>query len=130
MILIISKELDRSTDLVIDWLLYYGCKFVRINEEDNLRIYSLKVNDFGYHIQFKKGKELIDFSDIKTVWYRKDGLHFNYKIEIPYIFYNRNDITEFEENELGKLKEFIENCLADRNILGRSITNKNFTNCS
>jgi len=34
MILILSEQIDNTTDIVCSWLNRYGCEFLRINEKD------------------------------------------------------------------------------------------------
>jgi len=41
MILILSDEHEPTTDLVIDWLLYYKKDFIRISEENSIKLHSI-----------------------------------------------------------------------------------------
>lgn len=96
MVLIISEEADYSTNVVIDWLLFYNEKFVRINEEDNLNV------DFnGTDIVFKKDDCSFSFNEIKSVWYRRGDLSLKFK-EI-----GESQLDSFRRRELSKIKEFI-----------------------
>lgn len=96
MILIITEEADLSTSLVIDWLLFFKIKFIRINENDELKVVfnegNIKIvtNNCSFYI-----------SELKGVWYRRGFL--NLKIKSV----DKGTIDEFRKNEFIKLKEFI-----------------------
>jgi ATP-GRASP peptide maturase of grasp-with-spasm system len=75
MVLIISKDLEPSTDKVIDWLYYMGVPFQRVNGEEILSSKmgaSLYVDKDHYNIQFS-GKIAASLKDVSAVWYRRDG---------------------------------------------------------
>lgn len=96
MVLIISEEADYSTNVVIDWLLFYNEKFVRVNGEDDL------IADFnGTDIIFKKDNYSFSINEIKSVWYRRGDLSLKIK-EI-----RESQLDSFRSRELGKIKEFI-----------------------
>jgi hypothetical protein len=72
MILILSTDGDLSTDHVINWLIYYNCKFLRINDNDILTSkfsFSLTQNNTYLNI----GNKNIDLQAVKVVWFRKFG---------------------------------------------------------
>lgn len=96
MILIITEEADYSSSLVINWLLFYKIDFVRINENDILKVEFLK-DDFiisNNEIAFK-------FSQIKGMWYRRGFL--NLKIDLT----SDSEINFFRKIEFKKVLEFI-----------------------
>lgn len=96
MVLIISEEADYSTNVVIDWLLFYNQIFVRVNLEDNLNI------DFnGDDFIFSNGKINFSLSKIKSVWYRRGDLPF----KINKI--GEEQLDAFRIREINKIKEFI-----------------------
>jgi desulfoferrodoxin (superoxide reductase-like protein) len=65
MILIISqKNLERSTELVIDWLRYKHIPFVRKNGNDFIQNLDFEIGSNGFDI-----KE--EYSSIKVYWYRR-----------------------------------------------------------
>ena len=70
MILLLSSEGDRSTDMVVQWLEYYDRPYVRINPldfiENSIEVYpSAEV--------FCINGEKFRFDDIRAVWYRRFG---------------------------------------------------------
>jgi len=80
MVLIITQEDDRSTDDIIDWLLYYNKPFVRINGDDFNRS-DLRYNySVGNDIDKIASLEGVDFSQITSVFYRR-WISFNFSYE-------------------------------------------------
>ncbi|KQM27571.1 hypothetical protein [Chryseobacterium sp. Leaf201] len=66
MVLILSNKNDFTTNLVQDWLYYYGKEVTRINSF--IKDLSFKTNDI--FIESDAGKE-ISLNGIKSFWYRK-----------------------------------------------------------
>lgn len=96
MILIISEEADFSTNVVIDWLLYYNKKFVRINLEDDLNI-----SFNGSNIAFKSKNYSFNLEEITSVWYRRGDLPIKYKET------GDSKLDNFRIREIKKIKEYI-----------------------
>ena len=69
MTLILSQYSDSTTDIVIDWLNYYGHSFIRLNGEDLLKkgAISFSENKFIFKIE---GKET-ESENINSVWFRR-----------------------------------------------------------
>lgn len=66
MILIISEDNDNSTNHVIDWLIYYGQKFQRINEEIRCDVNEILINN-----------EKQQPSQYSVIWHRKGRILVN-----------------------------------------------------
>lgn len=64
MILIVSRNSDTSTDLVISWLIKWAIPFLRVNEEFYEDVYI----DYSNNLISIKGINIIE---IKVVWFRK-----------------------------------------------------------
>lgn len=64
MILIISRDSDTTTDLVMEWLSHWGLPFLRLNED-------LYEDVFVDYIQNIVRIKDVDTKDIKVVWFRK-----------------------------------------------------------
>jgi ATP-GRASP peptide maturase of grasp-with-spasm system len=94
MLLILTEEADYSSSLVIDWLLYFNVKFIRINENDVLEVEYL-LND----IKIKNNNFCFLISDLKCVWYRRGFL--NIKVEKI----NDSILDNFKNFEFNKLNE-------------------------
>jgi hypothetical protein len=87
MVLIFSNTRDKSTNDVIRWLLFYNYPFKRINGHDKLIDFNLNLNNNEIELELifelETGqKEIILFSEIDTVWYRRGTL--NFEVDLDY----------------------------------------------
>ncbi|BDX39654.1 hypothetical protein CYCD_30090 [Tenuifilaceae bacterium CYCD] len=73
MILIISEEFERTTDEVLQWLLFHGISFLRVNKEDSLKIVELSLN--CERLLFEFNGKVFNINDFDTVWYRRGNLN-------------------------------------------------------
>lgn len=96
MILLITEEADYSSNLVIDWLLFYNINYIRVNESD-----CLKVEFLGNEIQILSINHTFLLSDIKGMWYRRGFLNLNFSLT------KQTDLDSFRKREFRKIKEFI-----------------------
>ena len=97
MVLIISDEMDFSTNEIIDWLLYYKKEFYKINNTDNVRIKNINISSKG-NLDFNlvvNDKDEIKFSSISSYWYRRGTFTLSYKV--PAFF---NECLNFIEQNL------------------------------
>lgn len=113
MVLILSEENDFSTNDVIDWLIYYRIKFVRINSNDQIKLNYLCSDVFEICCK----KQIINSINIDSVWYRRGNFFFDLTTKRNNIFINYNH----EENKV--IKSHIHNILS----LKRSLNNFNFS---
>lgn len=108
MILIISKDAESTTDLVIDWLIKWNTPFMRINDE----LYNDIEVDFQTNLFKIKG---IDIHEFKVVWFRKysssiDEVTRNYltkKMSKSFGSFYSNEASAFRQfffTELRKIK--------------------------
>ncbi|MEE9363881.1 MAG: grasp-with-spasm system ATP-grasp peptide maturase [Cellulophaga sp.] len=88
MILILSKNNDYSTGEVIRWILAYKIKFLRLNEDDNIKI--IKYDD--KELIFKKGNVSYSLNDFTSVWYRRGGLSIQSDKENDYLRLENREI--------------------------------------
>jgi ATP-GRASP peptide maturase of grasp-with-spasm system len=91
MIFILTDEEEPTTDLVIDWLLYYKKPFIRVSKDNIITIHKIYFSRQGIECvfsiqQFEKIKT-IDTKYITSYWYRRSNL----QVTMPYI---KNDDTE------------------------------------
>jgi len=75
MILIISSIDDLSTNEVIDWLDFYSAPYMRICSTDTIFIKKLVLSDEEPQLVFSIDNEIIDWKNIKAVWYRRSFLN-------------------------------------------------------
>jgi ATP-GRASP peptide maturase of grasp-with-spasm system len=74
MILIISSSVDHTTTKILRWLQYSRTPFLRINGEDNISFLNIENNE----ISITCSNHIIKLSQIKAVWYRREGFNFNF----------------------------------------------------
>lgn len=73
MIVIVSNNDDQTTNEVIDWLHHYGAKWVRINEDDLVKSYSVSLTPEGLVYDFSIPSLNTRFKPPLTIWYRRGG---------------------------------------------------------
>jgi len=77
MLLIQSSETDNTTSYVIQWLMYYGVKFQRVNGEMSIFSCDFRLEsgkDIEITLSNTKG-ESIELSQVSTFWYRRGDWH-------------------------------------------------------
>ena len=100
MILVVSDNDDKSTNEVIDWLIYYNANFIRINDADSIKLNALTLEDKTEIISFNVFNDNVNLSDISCAWFRRGGLTFDF---------GTSNIS-FQKHNLSKdLKEFLFN---------------------
>jgi Glutathione synthase/Ribosomal protein S6 modification enzyme (glutaminyl transferase) len=77
MILIFSYIGDLSTDLVVEWLNYYGCQVIRLNSSD-LYNESLKIDLENRILVFNDRR--LPLAEVEVVWFRKFGLKKDFEL--------------------------------------------------
>lgn len=120
MILVISDNQDRSTNEVLKWLDYYNMKWIRINEDDDIKFHALeyKCNKIEKFI-IEANSRFIDLVDIDAYWYRRGWLNTSVQqspvkvSEYPKIDF---EINGYLEREFENLKNFIHSYLVDEKI--------------
>jgi ATP-GRASP peptide maturase of grasp-with-spasm system len=70
MILILSEEKDISTNHIIDWIRRNNVTFLRVNQEDEVKMVNFNLNEFTLLINKKK----IISHEIIAFWYRRGEL--------------------------------------------------------
>lgn len=73
MILVISEEIERTTDEVLQYLLLHGIFFLRINKEDSLKIVEISLS--SERLLFEFNEKIFNIYDFDTVWYRRGNLN-------------------------------------------------------
>lgn len=73
MILIISKNSDRTTIEVMKWLSALGKKYIRVHEDEVFEIKTYRKKLF-----LESDKSSFFLNDISSVWYRRGGLKFKH----------------------------------------------------
>lgn len=94
MILIISRENDKSTDEVIGWLKYFNQSIFRINQKQNIRIENFTIKPkLNFRLVCSETKGSIDFDSISVVYYRIGCIDLSEVSSIP------RELIPFFQNE-------------------------------
>lgn len=106
MVLIFSNSNDSSTNDVIDWLIYYGVQYIRVNGSDTFELSSFELSSSSFECKIinTKTKTIIDFSKILVTWYRRGDLVF--KDDTSHLS-EFSEILEFMESEYKILHDFL-----------------------
>jgi len=101
MILIISKDNEITTTEVIKWLLYFGKKFIRVNEDE-----VFEINMINRKISLKSNKVIFFLDDITSVWYRRGTLKFRrIQYDNPAINMHMNEVQHWLEDYVLNILE-------------------------
>ena len=93
MILIISEELDASTNKVLDWTLDTS-ELIRVNKND-LKIVAINYQEEEVLFEFKE--KIVSSRDVSAFWYRRGYIDYDYHINADdsvlggHIYYHLND---------------------------------------
>ncbi len=129
MILILSdSNIQPSIDQVIDWLIFYDVKFVRLNglNDDELTLFEGDLNQIKIETKFNN----LDFSEIKSIW----SFRWSHPLNDGTIILDRDIKNKIDVNQLNKHLVFTKNIfhsflfykLANRRWLGnREVTSLN-----
>lgn len=76
MVLILSDNFDPSTTDVINWLNYLKVKWIRINENDRIKLLSVEISDKENCnvVILVNNHQKIQLKEIKSYWYRRGHL--------------------------------------------------------
>lgn len=109
MIIIFSINNDYSTSRVINWLINMNKKFIRINENTEVKLISLKEDDFVISIDGKS----ISSKEITKIWYRRGDINFS-KI------FSKKLINKYLDSENESLTQYF------RYVLDKKASTNNF----
>ena len=115
MVLIISSEDDQSTNDVIDWLIHYNIKFVRVSHLNNFFYKNLSLNDATFDVVLNIDDAIYNLQDFKVCWYRRSFLNVNIK---PFEAKNnlRKQIRTHLANETYEIHRFVKRYLEINSI--------------
>ena len=124
MILIISQDQqDATTDIIIDWIDYFGYPFKRLNGMDFYRDISIQLSKDGYKLRILD----IDWEEISIIWLRR-WLSFGNKDEIYIQNSNNNPVVtklnNYKKEELRVLLEFFFKSLPENKLFSAISTHE------
>ena len=123
-VLILSESDDDSTVDVIQWILYYGVKIVRINVEEPLFIEAMQLSEFTNNIDIIVAKRRIKLTSFASFWYRRGDFSLminDFKLE--------NGIKAVEKKmklnileERNSYKNYLHHVLTKKNSVGNFLS--------
>jgi ATP-GRASP peptide maturase of grasp-with-spasm system len=131
MILIVSESSDQSTSNVIDWLRFYENKYMRINENDVIKIQDIDMNcslnpSISFSINDKT--QIINTDQITAYWFRRgffnffDIHHVAFKLEDKKI---ENEIKRNLRSEIARIGDLFQFIIEKKTKIGSSYTATN-----
>ncbi|SDP99132.1 ATP-GRASP peptide maturase, grasp-with-spasm system [Mucilaginibacter sp. OK268] len=75
-VLIMSQHFDRSTDIVLQWLNYYGASYIRVNHGDVLKVRKINIDKGNTEITIRHNSVEFSLSEITGFWYRRGNVGF------------------------------------------------------
>lgn len=122
MILIVSDEIDQTTNSVIDWLIQQNLEYIRINSDCFFHSTFIRLSSKGITISFANEgmRNEIDVSEVSSFWYRKGDFTYDYSsflLTSPKGL--KKDVYEHLFDEWHTIKNFFFDTLGQKkNILG------------
>jgi ATP-GRASP peptide maturase of grasp-with-spasm system len=121
MILIVSDEIDQSTNDVMDWLIKMNQPYIRANTSSFLSAVSIAFGNSGLRMSFQcEGMESpADLSQITAVWFRKGDLSINFNrflqdLPLPL----KKQVFEHLYDEWMCIKNFLFELFEKKKLLG------------
>jgi len=116
MLLILSKDYEPTTNLVIDWLDFFKIEFIRHNKENS--IFLMEINMSKKHelaqVEIKSTDKNIDFEKITSYWYRKGS----FSLVKPIIDIDEDKIDPILLSEWEEIKAYLFFLLDKKKHLG------------
>lgn len=125
MIFVISSHSDYSTSEVIDWLIYFAEKYVRVNGNDAVSFDHVLLCAANSEPQCtitvakQSGEQInVDLSSINSYWYRRGKLNTNREyLSIPQMADLESILNRHLNKEVSSLKSFFYYALATKKSL-------------
>ena len=134
MVLIISNNIDFSTNDVIDWLCYKGSKFIRINDSNHFELDFFRIENgkVDFKLISLDGKIEIQYSKLSSYWYRRGKLMLTPKVELDQFNEFHFDVSflrsidSYLMEDKWVTEDLIDNLIQDLHGFGKF--KENFTN--
>jgi ATP-GRASP peptide maturase of grasp-with-spasm system len=120
MIVIISKEVDESTNDVIRHCILNQIPFIRFSEENFVNSVYIQLSNEKIEIKLLIGDSILDFDEITSFWFRKNDLLLFENVKIcTELTIDKRKIHDFiSDSELKSLKDFLIYSLQKKKTLG------------
>jgi ATP-GRASP peptide maturase of grasp-with-spasm system len=82
-VLIISDPKEPTTDLIIDWLIFYKVSYIRLSETQPITVNALSIKEGGRvslefsTYDFQNNPIIININEISSIWYRRSKIKIN-----------------------------------------------------
>ncbi len=103
-ILIFSENVDESSNEVIDWLIHYNYKVVRINAGTYIKF--IEYDEVTDVFQLSVNDELFLSSDLQAIWYRKGEFYYPFFHEIKQSVSFSKKLDQYVTEEWKDLFDF------------------------
>ena len=116
MLLILSKDNDPTTNLVVDWLHFFKIEFTRCNIEDPIFLMEINMDKKHESAQFKTKSidKTIDLEKITSYWYRRGS----FSLVKPIINIDEDKIDPILLNEWEEIRAYLFFLLDKKKHLG------------
>jgi ATP-GRASP peptide maturase of grasp-with-spasm system len=115
MILILSEPNDRTTHLVVDWLLAWNIPYKIINQGSISNKIKVEITSNGLNYYLNNEEVVINLSEITSFWYRRG----NFMLELPHFRSNYYaNILQNLEREWFSLRDFLHAVIPNSKSLG------------
>jgi ATP-GRASP peptide maturase of grasp-with-spasm system len=119
MVLILSEQHEQTTNVVIEWLIHYLQKIIRLNRED-FELLGLKLSTDYQYLIFKFKDSIFDLSEFKAVWYRRGNLDYLAEFDLDTLNdkHLSAEITKHITNEWKNLMDYFHYLSYQKKSLG------------
>lgn len=122
MILILSDELDHSTNKVINWIIYFNKRFLRINPADKIHIHNVWISDNQLDVELSVKNHRFLLSEIDCYWYRRGVLQAENLQFVSPIVDLPEDVKRHLTNEVNTIIQYIHFVLLNKTNIGSYLT--------
>jgi ATP-GRASP peptide maturase of grasp-with-spasm system len=118
MILILSNREDVSTSAVIDWLLYFGQKVIRISPNYPIEVLDITIDNCNTDINFAYNSNILfRLSEITAFWYRRGYLNFIWSDVVKKKLTDKYFLSQIG-NDINCIEEFLHFCFSRKRGIG------------
>ncbi len=105
-ILIITDDADDSSNLVINWLLYFKADFIRLNGKVDFEVISITIENSRIKLLLKSQSTIINLDEISVFWYRRGNISMlTDEMDNPFVNYCKIENNALLEFIITKLDE-------------------------
>lgn len=118
MIVVFSSLSDTSTNIICSYFLKEKVEFFRINLEDEIRVYKFLITSNQIELRLIVNNEVVNFSEIKTIWYRNCYLFESILKKVIESFPRNHHVIDYHNNEIKFLNDYFFSVLEEKGMIG------------